>query len=186
MSNGGGHISRTMKDDNLAVPLNSETAALLTKLFRGAEAAESSTVQIISCPGRWPATFDMTISGMRRRAEDFEEVTETVEHVTGQPMLDLAACGYLLRHEGTYVTLNYQLAHKRVKYESASDLGKRWIRATNDWGRFVLDLAAGIAGLWAVADMIRMLAEAIKQNRHSLPHRPGRTVAHGYGGPAIR
>jgi len=104
-----------------------------------------------------------TISNARVDSpEHFEKAEETVDRIPGNPILDLEARGYVLGQDDLYVVLNYELANQRVKYENKGRLGKWWMRTTNNWCHFLLDLAAVVAGVWAVVDMIRMLIEALR------------------------
>jgi hypothetical protein len=152
-----------MRDENLGVPLSSKNVEFLRKLVRVAEQTSSTTVQVTSCQGSWSGTWMFTISNARVDSpEHFEKAEETVDLIPGNPILDLEARGYVLGQDGLYVVLNYELAKQRVKYENKGRLGRWWMRTTNNWGRFLLDLAAVVAGVWAVVDMIRMLIEALR------------------------
>ena len=113
--------------------------------------------------GSWSGTRKLTISGTRVDAsEHFESIEETVDIIPGHPILDLMARGYIWDQDNLYVVLNYELAKQRAKYESRNRIGKWWMRVTNNWGRFLLDLAAVLAGIWATMDIIRMIIEALK------------------------
>lgn len=152
-----------IRDENLVVPLNPRTADLLAALMRVAEKTASATVDVVQCQSPRYRGYDFRISGVSGRdAEHLEETKESVEGIPGQPLLELQVRGYVLGEEGMHKVLNYRLAQQRVLYEGRGRLGKWWMRTTNNLGRFVLDLAAGIAGVWAAADMIRMLVEALK------------------------
>ena len=152
-----------MRDENLGVPLAPKNAELLGKLVRIAEETGSTVVQVSSCQGSWSGTFQYTLSNIRGNIpEHFEDVEETVDCVPGNPLLDLQARGYVLGRDDMYVVLDYGLAKQRVRYESRSGIGKWWMRTTNNWGRFLLDLAAVVAGIWAVVDIVRIIIEALK------------------------
>jgi hypothetical protein len=152
-----------MKDENLGVPLSPQNAEFLQKLVKVAERTSSTTVRVTSCQGSLSGTFMFTISNIHRDApEHYEKVEETVDCIPGHPVLDLEAHGYILGQDGQYVVLNYELAKQRVRYENRGKVGRWWMRTTNDWGRFLLDLAAIVAGVWAVVDIIRMLIETLR------------------------
>jgi len=152
-----------MKDENLGVPLSPKNVEFLQKLVKVAEQTSSMTVQVTSCQGSWSGTWMFTISNAWVDSpEHFEKAEEAVDRIPGNPILDLEARGYVLGQNGLYVVLNYELAKQRVKYENRGRIGRWWMRTTNDWGRFLLDLAAVVAGIWAVVDIARMIIEALK------------------------
>ena len=152
-----------MRDENLGLPLAPKNAELLEKLVTVAGKTGSTAVQVSSCQGTASGTFQYTLSNIRGNIpEHFEDVEETVDCVPGNPLLDLQARGYVLGRDDMYVVLNYGLAKQRVRYERRSGIGKWWMRTTNNWGRFTLDLAAAVAGIWAIVDIVRMVIEALK------------------------
>jgi len=152
-----------MKDENLGIPLSAKNAELLQKLVKVAEQTNLTTVQVSTCQGSWKGTLKHTLSNTRGDVpEHFENVQETVDCVPGDPFLDLQARGYVLGRDGMHVVLDYGLAEQRVRYENRGKVGKWWMRTTNNWGRFLLDLAAVLAGIWAIVDIVRMIVEALK------------------------
>ena len=152
-----------MRDENLKVPLSPKNVELLQKLVKISEHTSSMTIWITSCQGSWSGTSRFTVSGTRVVSpEDFERIEETIDCIPGHPILDLMARGYIWNRDKSYVVLNYELAKQRVKYEGRGKLGKWWMRTTNDWGRFAVDLAAVLGGIWALVDVIRMIIEALQ------------------------
>ena len=151
-----------MKDENLGIPLSPRNAEFLQKLVRVGEQTSSTTVQVNTCQGTWSGTRQFAISGIRGDSpEQFKQIQESVDCVPGNPILDLEARGYVLGQDGIYVVLNYAMAEQRVKYESRGKLGRWWMRTTNNWGRSLIDLAAILAGIWALVDVVRILIEAL-------------------------
>ena len=152
-----------MKDENLGVPLSAKNAEFLQKLVKVAEQTSSTVVQVSSCQGSRSGTLQYTLSNTRGDVpEHFEDVEEKVDWVPGNPILDFEARWYVLGQDGLYVVLNYELAKQRVKYENKGRIGKWWMRTTNNWARFLLDLAAIVGGIWAIVDIVRMIIETLK------------------------
>lgn len=152
-----------MKDENLQVPLNPKYAELLQKMVRVAERTGSMTIEVHSCQSaQRGGTFQYTISATPDGEPGaFEPVNESLDCVPGHPLLDLEARGYVLGRDGMYIILNYELARQRARYEARRCLGKWWMRITNNWGRFLLDFAAILGGVWALVNVIKAIAEAV-------------------------
>lgn len=152
-----------MKDENLRVPLHPKYVELLQKMVRVAERAGSMTVEVDHCQSaQRGGTFQFRIAGTYGDGpEDIETAEEILDCVPGNPLLDFYARGYVLEKDGMYVVLNYELAKQRARYETRRKLGKWWMRATNDWGRLMLDLAAVLGGAWALVSIAIAIIEAL-------------------------